>query len=695
MKKNNFLIEILTEELPPSSQKILSEHFGSHIAKKLHEYNLTESIKYDTFSTPRRLAVIIHGVLEQADSELKLIKLMPKKVGFDSNNSITPPLLKKLNALGEDESITSQLKTLVESNQEILYLEKKFEGYKLEDIIESVIEDSINKLPIAKTMSYQLEDGWTTVNFVRPAKNILTLYGNKPLEIMVLGLRSTDTTMGHRFESTKERIKISNADQYETEILEKGNVIVNFDKRKNKIWQNIQANLKALGKKYQIKDDDDLLNEVTALVEMPNILIGKFEQKFLTIPHQCLELTMKSNQKYFPILDADNNMTNLFVIVANLSPRKIDYIVEGNEKVIRPRLADAEFFFEKDKQESLSVLAKKLQHVTYHNKLGTQHDRALRVAKIHCYIDHELQFNNKVDFEKLALASKADLSSLMVGEFPELQGVIGNYYAKYDGEDKIFCEAIEDHYCPKFSGDNLPRNSLGLGLSLADKIETLTSLFSIGEIPTGDKDPFALRRTAIGIIRILIEKNLPLKIIGAIKHFSSNNKNFDDLLTFLKDRLINFLREQKFTAQEVDAVTTDLPDEFNTIIDKLLAIQTFSKLEDASHLAASNKRVGNIIKKYSFDDDLTINQKLFIEDVEEKLYVLLLKLDKDVREDVGSQKYIDALAKLVQLKSPIDDFFDKVMVNAEDAKLKKNRHNMLRMLHQVLNRVADISKLST
>ena len=341
------------------------------------------------------------------------------------------------------------------------------------------------------------------------------------------------------------------------------------------------------------------------------------------------------------------------------------------------------------------MLAKKLQHVTYHNKLGTQHDRALRVAKIHSYIDHELQFNNKVDFEKLALASKADLSSLMVGEFPELQGVIGNYYAKYDGEDKIFCEAIEDHYCPKFSGDNLPRNSLGLGLSLADKIETLTSLFSIGEIPTGDKDPFALRRTAIGIIRILIEKNLPLKIIGAIKHFSSNNKNFDDLLTFLKDRLINFLREQKFTAQEVDAVTTDLPDEFNTIIDKLLAIQTFSKLEDASHLAASNKRVGNIIKKYSFDDDLTINQKLFIEDVEEKLYVLLLKLDKDVREDVGSQKYIDALAKLVQLKSPIDDFFDKVMVNAEDAKLKKNRHNMLRMLHQVLNRVADISKLST
>jgi glycyl-tRNA synthetase beta chain len=444
-----------------------------------------------------------------------------------------------------------------------------------------------------------------------------------------------------------------------------------------------------------VNEDENLLNEVTALVEMPNVLIGKFDEKFLNIPHECLELTMKSNQKYFPVVDANNKITNYFVIVANLSPKNVASIIQGNEKVIRPRLSDAEFFFKKDKEESLSKLAKKLAQVTYHNKLGTQHDRALRVAKIHSYIDKTLQFNNAFDFKKLALASKADLSSLMVGEFPELQGIMGSYYAENDGEEKIFCEAIEDHYSPKFSGDKLPRNSLGLGLALADKIETLISLFSINEIPTGDKDPFALRRAAIGILRILIEKNLALNVIHTIKHFYPNNKNLDELILFIKERLINFLREKKYTPQEVDAVTSNLSNEFNTLLDKLEALQSFVKLDEAAHLAASNKRVANIIKKYQFDNDVKVNKLHLIENEEKILYELLIELDLEVKRDAENKSYIDALSKLVQLKQPIDAFFDKVMVNADDIKLKRNRHNLMLLLHQTFNRVADISKLTT
>ena len=283
----------------------------------------------------------------------------------------------------------------------------------------------------------------------------------------------------------------------------------------------------------------------------------------------------------------------------------------------------------------------------------------------------------------------------MVGEFPELQGIMGSYYAENDGEEKIFCEAIEDHYSPKFSGDKLPRNSLGLGLALADKIETLISLFSINEIPTGDKDPFALRRAAIGILRILIEKNLALNVIHTIKHFYPNNKNLDELILFIKERLINFLREKKYTPQEVDAVTSNLSNEFNTMLDKLEALQSFVKLDEAAHLAASNKRVANIIKKYQFDNDVKVNKSHLIENEEKILYELLIELDLEVKRDAENKSYIDALSKLVQLKQPIDAFFDKVMVNADDIKLKRNRHNLMLLLHQTFNRVADISKLTT
>ena len=695
MKKNNLLIEILTEELPPASQQQLGEHFGKYIAQKLHDFNLIEAVKLESFSTPRRLAVKIDGVVTQAESSLKLIKLMPKKIGYDANGELSQPLLKKLNALGEDESSVPHLKIKFENNQEIIYLEKNFQGHQLNLVIEEIIEDSIKALPIAKTMSYQLADGWTTVNFVRPAKNILALHGDQPINFNTLGLKSKNTTLGHRFESSSEIVKIAHADQYEEQMFKEGKVIVNFNQRKNKIWESIQKKVSDLASNYHVNEDENLLNEVTALVEMPNVLIGKFDEKFLNIPHECLELTMKSNQKYFPVVDANNKITNYFVIVANLSPKNVASIIQGNEKVIRPRLSDAEFFFKKDKEESLSKLAKKLAQVTYHNKLGTQHDRALRVAKIHSYIDKTLQFNNAFDFKKLALASKADLSSLMVGEFPELQGIMGSYYAENDGEEKIFCEAIEDHYSPKFSGDKLPRNNLGLGLALADKIETLISLFSINEIPTGDKDPFALRRASIGILRILIEKNLALNVIHTIKHFYPNNKNLDELILFIKERLINFLREKKYTPQEVDAVTSNLSNEFNTLLDKLEALQSFVKLDEAAHLAASNKRVANIIKKYQFDNDVKVNKLHLIENEEKILYELLIELDLEVKRDAENKSYIDALSKLVQLKQPIDAFFDKVMVNADDIKLKRNRHNLMLLLHQTFNRVADISKLTT
>ncbi len=508
MKLDTLLIEFITEELPPISLKELGEKFGQLITEGLQEQNLIKHDDMRVFSTPRRLGVKILNVAEKSENQKKLIKLMPAKIGFNEQSEATQALLKKLQSLNETDEAISRIKKEDEKGQQILYLEKDIAGINLEDILSEIINNCINQLPIKKMMSYQLEDGWTSINFVRPIKNLLILHGKKILKVSSLGFEANNQSFGHRFESKEKVLNIDHADNYEKILLETGGVIANFDQRKEKIYADIILAAKSFKEELHIIDDEALLNEVTALVEMPNILTGSFEERFLKVPQECLILTMKANQKYFPLFDKSNHLTNHFIIVSNLTPKDSTNIIQGNEKVIRPRLADAEFFFEQDKKQSLKSLSKKLGSIVYHNKLGTQAERANRVAAILKYIAEELKFKDNINYKDFALISKADLLSLMVGEFPGLQGIMGAIYASEDVQFKNIASAIEDHYKPRFSGDSLPRDSFGDYTALAEKFETLIGLFSINEQPTGDKDPFSLRRNAIGIIRIIIEKNI-------------------------------------------------------------------------------------------------------------------------------------------------------------------------------------------
>ena len=695
MKLDTLLIEFITEELPPISLKELGEKFGQLITEGLQEQNLIKHDDMRIFSTPRRLGVKILNVAEKSENQKKLIKLMPAKIGFNEQSEATQALLKKLQSLNETDEAISRIKKEDEKGQQILYLEKNIAGINLEDILSEIINNCINQLPIKKMMSYQLEDGWTSVNFIRPIKNLLILHGKKILKVSSLGFEANNQSFGHRFESKEKVLNIDHADNYEKILLKTGGVIANFDQRKEKIYADIILAAKSFKEELHIIDDEALLNEVTALVEMPNILTGSFEKRFLKVPQECLILTMKVNQKYFPLFDKSNHLTNHFIIVSNLTPKDSTSIIQGNEKVIRPRLADAEFFFEQDKKQSLKSLSKKLGSIVYHNKLGTQAERANRVAAILKYIAEELKFKDNINYKDFALISKADLLSLMVSEFPGLQGVMGAIYASKDVQFKNIASAIEDHYKPRFSGDSLPRDSFGDYTALAEKFETLIGLFSINEQPTGDKDPFSLRRNAIGIIRIIIEKNIALNFSDLIdKHMPKDKKDAgDSLKTFIYERLSNYLKDKNFTSNEVDAVISSRPYYLNDIISKLEAIKKFSALEQSKDLASANKRVSNILKKFTGSIE-KVDESL-LEEVEEiQLFKTITKLNPIIIEALKKKNFIGALNSLVDLKNPIDQFFENVMVNSENEKIKINRHNLLKQLHISLNSVADISKLA-
>jgi len=691
---DTLLIELVTEELPPNSLEELGEKFGQLISQGLQEKNIIENADTRVYATPRRLGVKILNVAEKSKDEKKLIKLMPTKIGFDENNKPTQALLKKLQSLNESAEAVQKVIKKNEKDQEVLFIEREISGETLEEALAEIIKNCINKLPIKKMMSYQLEDGWTSVNFVRPIKNLLAIYGSKILKVSSLGVIANNKSFGHRFESTKSILTIDHADSYEKILLKDGGVIANFNERKEKIKKDIILTADSFDEKLHVEDDEALLNEVTALVEMPNILTGSFEEKFLNVPQECLILTMKTNQRYFPLFDSKNKLTNHFIIVSNLTPKDTKNIIRGNEKVIRPRLADAEFFFEQDKKTSLKSLSTKLNSIVYHNQLGTQADRAVRVAAILKYITQELNFKEDVNYEEFALMSKADLLSLMVGEFPELQGVMGAIYASKDkGYEKI-ASAIEDHYKPKFSGDSLPKDIFGNYAAIADKFETLIGLFSINEQPTGDKDPFGLRRNAIGIIRILIEKNIPLNFSNLIDKYTEEESNEvrDNLKTFIYDRLSNYLKDKNFTSNEIDAVISSSPNYLNDTINKLEAIKEFTSLKQSKDLASANKRVSNILKKYT-GSITKVDESLLNETEEIKLFQVITKLEPLIIKAINDKNFVEALDSLVALKDPIDQFFENVMVNSENEKIKTNRHNLLKILHTSLNSVADISKL--
>ncbi len=738
MEKNphnkNLLVELFVEELPPKALNKLGEAFANVLFENLKAQGLTlDNAVVTAFATPRRLAAHISYVMDKAADKQVAQKLMPVSVGLDAHGNATPALLKRLQGLGADESAVAKLRKENDGKADVLFFDAMQTGVNLPEGLQKALDEALAKLPIPKVMTYQLADGWNSVNFVRPAHGLVAMHGSSTIAISALGLNSSNITYGHRFEAENENITLNHADSYAEQLLNEGAVIASFAERKAEISRQLTAaaakeNLKPI-------EDDALLDEVTALVERPNVLLGQFESVYLEVPQECLILTMKANQKYFPLLDASGKLTNKFLIVSNISPKDPSKVIGGNERVVRPRLADAKFFFDQDRKKTLESRLEGLGKVVYHNKLGTQGKRNTRVVAIAKAIAAQLGDASLVSKVELAARlSKADLITDMVGEFPELQGIMGRYYAQHEGLDSDVAFAIEDHYKPRFAGDELPRNQVGVCVALADKLETLVGLFSIGEKPTGDKDPFGLRRHALGIIRMLIDSTVKLSINNlfeiSFKEITTktrqeiadsilDNSNpeqdalafseYDDLLSFVKDRLSVNIRDQGSTPQEVDAVVSLIegyignvpaylsinPDLLNEVPQRLTAVRTFSTLPEAPALAAANKRVGNILKKVEGEVKAEVNTSLLKEPAEIALNTALSKVKPQADKLFESGDYTASLQALAALKAPVDDFFDNVMVNADDPALKANRLGLLATLHQTMNRVADLSKLAS
>jgi len=716
MTTQNLLVELFVEELPPKALQKLGDAFATVLGDQLKTQGLASAASVVTpFASPRRLAAHVTAVADKAADKAVQQKLMPVTVGLDKDGNATPALLKKLQALGADVSnptaAVAALKRAQDGKAEALFYDSVVPGATLQAGLQKALDEAIAKLPIPKVMSYQLETdcgmdnflpGWTSVNFVRPAHGLVALHGSTVVPVKALGLTAGNSTQGHRFEAAVSPVVLADADSYAATLQKDGAVIASFAERKAEIARQLAAAAAKVGNGARPIEDDALLDEVTALVERPNVVICQFEEQFLGVPQECLILTMKANQKYFPLLDAAGKLTNKFLVVSNISPDDTSFVTGGNERVVRPRLADAKFFFDQDRKKTLASRVEGLGKVVYHNKLGTQGERVERVRAIAKAIAQQLGDAQLVqDADLAAQLAKTDLVTDMVGEFPELQGIMGGYYALNDGLGETVANAIEDHYKPRFAGDALPRNTAGVVVALADKLETLVGMFGIGNLPTGDRDPFALRRHALGVIRMLVEKDLPLDLsallAGAVPAFGDKITDASAALAdFIYDRLAGSLREQGYSAQEVDAVLALRPQRLALVQKQLAAVRAFAALPEAPALAAANKRVGNILKKAEVEGpvDAHVNPALLQEQAEKDLFAALQRFVPEANAQFDAGDYTASLQTLAVLRAPVDAFFDDVMVNAEQLDLRLNRLGLLKSLHEAMNRVADLSRLA-
>ena len=706
----NLLVELFVEELPPKALKKLGDAFASQLAEQLKSQGLLAADSVVTpYASPRRLAAHVTQVAAKAADKAVQQKLMPVSVGLDAAGNATPALLKKLQALGADASVVPQLKRAPDGKAEALFLDTVVPGATLAAGLQKALHEAIRLLPIPKVMTYQLEQntplpGWDSVQFVRPAHGLVALHGADVVPVTALGLTAGRAAHGHRFEAKADPIELANADAYAATLRDEGAVIASFDERRAAIESQLKTAAAQAGPALAAIKDEALLDEVTALVERPNVLTCAFDKAFLDVPQECLILTMKANQKYFPLLDAAGKLTHQFLVVSNISPADASAVIEGNERVVRPRLADAKFFFDQDRKKTLESRTDGLAKVVYHNKLGTQGERVERVRAIAREIGQQLGGDvlakSADDAAKLA---KADLLTDMVGEFPELQGIMGGYYARHDGWSEDIAFAIEDHYKPRFAGDDLPRGQTGTVVALADKLETLVGMFGIGNLPTGDKDPFALRRHALGVVRMLVEKGLPLDLPAVLSQaaqafgplLADAAQSNAQLLAFIYDRVGGYLREGGYSAQEADAVIAARP-MWGEMPKALQAVRAFAELPEAPALSAANKRIGNILKKAEPDGALqaAVNATLLQEPAEQALYAALQQTVPQADAQFAAGDYTGSLKTLAALRAPVDAFFDGVMVNAEDPALKANRLALLQQLHQAMNRVADLSRLA-
>jgi glycyl-tRNA synthetase beta chain len=712
MTHQNLLVELFVEELPPKALKKLGEVFASQLCAQLRQLGLASGDSVSTpFASPRRLAAhITHVAAKAADTAVQQ-KLMPVSVGLDGNGLATPALLKKLQALGADVSdpvfAVAALRKAPDGKAEALFYDSQVTGATLDVGLQQALLAALAQLPIPKMMSYQLETdcelpGWSSVHFVRPAHGLLALHGSTLVPVKALGLSSGKLTQGHRFEARVSPVRVDHADDYAATLLRDGAVIASFNDRRFAIVQQLAQAAERLGPGFEVLMDDALLDEVTALVERPNVLTCQFEAQFLAVPQECLILTMKANQKYFPLVDTQGKLTNQFLVVSNISPVDASAVIGGNERVVRPRLSDAKFFFDQDRKKTLESRVAGLDKVVYHNKLGTQGERMARVCAIARAL--ALQLGGEALAKRAEVAArlaKTDLLTDMVGEFPELQGIMGGYYARHDGLDADVAEAIEDHYKPRFAGDALPRNPVGVAVALADKLETLVGMFGIGNLPTGDKDPFALRRHALGVIRMLVEKDLALDLktllASAVPAFGAKITDASVALSdFVYDRLAGSLREQGYSALEVDAVLALRPQRLGEVPRRLAAVRAFAALAEAPALAAANKRISNILKKADAAGgvDAHVSELLLQEAAEKALHAAMQDIGPRAQAQFDAGDYAAALQTLAALRAPVDAFFDGVMVNAEALDLRLNRLGLLKTLHLAMNQVADLSRLA-
>ncbi len=725
MTTKNLLVELFVEELPPKALKKLGEAFAGGIWRSLDKQGLIvpsatisvdesqpDPAAFTAYASPRRLAVFIPGVAQQGSDALHRQKLMPVSVGLDASGNATPALLKRLQGLGADPSAVADLKRAMDGKAEALFFESLITGVTLAAGLQKALEESIAKLPIPKVMSYQLESGcelpgWTSVSFVRPAHGLLALHGADVVPVKVLGLQSGNTTQGHRFEASVSPVVIKDADSYAATLAQDGAVIASFAERRAEIVRQLAAAAIKIGGGVKAIEDDALLDEVTALVERPNVLVCEFEKEFLEVPQECLILTMKANQKYFPLLDATGKLTNKFLVVSNISPADASAVIGGNERVVRPRLADAKFFFDQDRKKTLESRVEGLSKVIYHNKLGTQGERGLRVRAISEWVADRIGADVELA-GRAAILAKTDLLTDMVGEFPELQGIMGGYYARHDGEDERVAEAIEDQYL--LQRENVEASNLvSLTLDIADRVETLVGIWSIGLKPTGEKDPFALRRHALSLINRFELLALVASLDGgeirlqlsellefALRQFQADlvsSQTVKDLSEFIYDRCHNRLVGTGLNRVEVvDAVVSMRPP-LHDIVARVRAVASFAALPEAPALAAANKRISNILKKTEAVDP-HVSEVLLQEPAEIALYAAMKEIAPRANAQFESGDYTASLQTLAALRAPVDAFFEGVMVNADQLDLRLNRLGLLTVLHAAMNRVADLSKLA-
>ncbi|WP_373321471.1 glycine--tRNA ligase subunit beta [Vogesella indigofera] len=680
------LIELLTEELPPKALEKLAASFADTITDELKKLQFVASnVQSHVFASPRRLAVQIPAVAA-IQPEQHSVRRGPAVASGMKDGQPTPALAGFARSCGVE---VSQLSTVHDGKQDVYAYESTKAGESLSAVLSGIVASALKKLPAPKLMRW----GDLDVQFVRPVHGLVMLHGEQIVAGEVLGLQSGNVTRGHRFLSAGE-VTIPSADAYPRTLAEEGKVIASFLARRELVRQRLSHAAAKLN--ATIAAPDALFDEVTGLVEWPVVLEAGFEAEFLNVPQECLILTMQQNQKYFPLLDSNGKLMNRFLLVSNLETDDPRFIIGGNERVLRARLSDAKFFYEQDQKHRLDSRLPRLEHVVYHNKIGNQLERITRLTSIASAIAAKLGADSSLA-GRAAYLAKADLVSDMVGEFPELQGIMGRYYARLDGEDEVVADAIEGHYHPRFAGDSLPQGAIATAVALADKLETIVGIWGIGLIPTGDKDPFALRRAALGVLRMVLEQPLDLKalISDAAAAFPAGLLSatvVDEVYAFCLERLKNYLAND-YKGDEIDAVLALAPTQLNEVAAILAAVAQFKALPEAATLAAANKRVKNILKKTE-GDIAAVKPALFAEDAERALFDAVETLAPAVDAKFAAHDFSGALTQLASLRAPVDAFFDGVMVMADDLAVRGNRIALLARLAALFNRVADISLLA-